>query len=258
MRFRNLHRVTPLALGLCLAAAGGANAGSPPSLTSGAPIPAPLGFLELCQRAPEDCTAEAAPSATDLVMLRRRAATAYWDSVFQTSTIAAPSAGAEARVADIDIEADGAPSAVDVAAPAVAVVEAVEPSPLSLGRDEWRRVRRLNARLNRAIRHRDDRDLFGKEDFWASPVNGVGDCEDYALAKRRALIQMGVPASVLSIALVRTPRGQSHAVLLMSTDRGEMVLDNLTPRVLRWNQTGYDWVARQAPGRPMDWISLGA
>lgn len=110
-------------------------------------------------------------------------------------------------------------------------------------------VRAVNARINRSLRRASDRETFGRRDFWATPADGVasGDCEDFVLAKRQALREAGVPAGAMSIALVRTRQGEMHAVLLVSTREGEVVLDNLSPWVLPWRQVPYTWLDRQAP-----------
>ncbi len=55
--------------------------------------------------------------------------------------------------------------------------------------------------------------------------------EDYVLAKRRALIQAGISPSALRIAYVKTRGGEGHAILVVKTDRGEFVLDNLNGKV---------------------------
>lgn len=120
----------------------------------------------------------------------------------------------------------------------------------------WSLVNQVNRRANRSIRQIADQRQYGVEDYWATPVGsrGRGDCEDYVLAKRRALISAGVPAEALSIAIVETRWGKSHAVLLVASDQGEYVLDNLTPWVSRWDRVNYVWHERQLPGRPFDWV----
>lgn len=124
----------------------------------------------------------------------------------------------------------------------------------------WKQVRAVNRQVNRAIRHQADQKTYGSEDRWIVPENGRGrgDCEDYVLTKRRALIEGGVPATALSIALVRTSWGEDHAVLLIATDEGDFVLDNLSPWISRWDQVDYEWLRRQAPGRVFDWIDMTA
>lgn len=318
------------AAGLLTAGPAAANDGAP-AMTLGAVEAPPRGFLELCSRRPEHCTAVAAPSATDLDVLRQQASRAYFSLAFGrplpdapapreapaagpaiagqsaltqialTKTFtslrggagfgrvapapapdAAPSASEAPAAADAVAAADVAANALegpapapvavpasvaapvdalaaaDLARPAVARVRAPEAAPLSLARADWRRVQRINREVNRAIRHREDSAVYGRPDQWTLGEAGVGDCEDYALAKRAALIQAGVPARALSIALVETRRGESHAVLLIDTDKGAMVLDNLSPWIRRWDQTPYTWVARQTPGDPLTWRAVGA
>lgn len=126
----------------------------------------------------------------------------------------------------------------------------------SLDGSGWRLVNGINRRVNRQIRHTDDIRTFGVRDFWIVPRGdgARGDCEDFVLAKRRALIEAGVPAAVLSIAIVETRWGVSHAVLLIAAEQGEFVLDSLTPWVTRWDKVNYVWRERQLPGRPFDWV----
>jgi predicted transglutaminase-like cysteine proteinase len=92
---------------------------------------------------------------------------------------------------------------------------------------------------------------------WAYPDDGKGDCEDYVLAKRRALINLGWPASVLLITVVRDKEGDGHAVLTVVTDRGDVILDNQENEILPWQDTGYRYVKRQSQGDPTLWVSLG-
>jgi predicted transglutaminase-like cysteine proteinase len=120
---------------------------------------------------------------------------------------------------------------------------------------------RVNSRINRAIRYVSDRVLYGDEDYWHLPLDAggraEGDCKDYVLEKRRALIADGVPAANLSIAIVETSWGETHAVLLVTTDRGELVLDSLSPWIKPWQDVRYRWIERQAPGRQLTWVKLG-
>ena len=131
-----------------------------------------------------------------------------------------------------------------------------EPARFELDRAGWALVNGVNRRVNRQILQMADDRQYGKADYWARPVGpgARGDCEDYVLAKRRALIAEGVPAAALSIAIVETRWGESHAVLLIASEGGEYVLDNLTPWVSRWDRVNYVWRERQRPGNPFDWV----
>lgn len=95
-------------------------------------------------------------------------------------------------------------------------------------------LNRVNRNVNASITPRSDE----RVDKWQ--LNGqYGDCEDYALTKRERLIELGVPAGALRIGYTRTATGQGHAVLIVRTDRGELVLDNLVRNVRRLPDTGY-------------------
>ena len=134
----------------------------------------------------------------------------------------------------------------------------VESFSISLDRTGWALVNGVNRDMNRRIRRSSDIRDFGVEDFWQVPggSNPRGDCEDYVLAKRRALIARGIPAAALSIAIVKTHWGESHAVLLLAADGDEFVLDNLTPWISRREQVNYDWQERQAPGKVFEWVRM--
>ena len=84
-----------------------------------------------------------------------------------------------------------------------------------------------------------------KSDVWSVNVT-AGDCEDCVLAKRKALIRAGIPSVALRIAAVKTRAGEGHAILVVNTSRGRIVLDNPTPVVRPLAQTGYRIVAMQS------------
>ena len=114
----------------------------------------------------------------------------------------------------------------------------------------------VNRRVNRAIRPVKDHPA---RDRWSLPLadgRRAGDCEDYALEKLRALVARGVPRAVLNLATAHTTWGENHAVLLVATSEGEFVLDNLDPKVRRWDETSYRWGKRQVNGAAFDWVMV--
>jgi len=120
-------------------------------------------------------------------------------------------------------------------------------------------VRQVNDEVNRIMRGATDWEVYHVADYWNAPplVQGVrGDCEDFALEKRRLLIENGMPAAALSIAIVRTRLGEDHAVLIVSSWQGDYVLDNLQYDVRPWRKAGYTWISRQGPGDDLAWVSL--
>lgn len=112
-------------------------------------------------------------------------------------------------------------------------------------------MNRVNRQVNRSIRGQNDR----VGDTWSINVRR-GDCEDYVLAKRASLIRMGVPSGALRIATAHTRWGAPHAVLVVRTNRGDYVLDNLTGSVKQWNQTGLRLIAMSG-SNPLRWKTVG-
>ena len=120
----------------------------------------------------------------------------------------------------------------------------------------WRQLASVNAAVNAAVKPMSDLDIYGKDEVWAYPVNGVGDCEDYVLEKRRRLNGLGVSLADLLITVVRKPDGEGHAVLTVRTDKGDYILDNLTDKVRSWDRTGYRYLKRQAIDNTGRWVSI--
>jgi predicted transglutaminase-like cysteine proteinase len=96
-------------------------------------------------------------------------------------------------------------------------------------------LQQVNSRFNSSIRAVADRP--GQDRWSLNPSSG--DCEDFALSKRAALIRSGVPAGVLRIAVTKTRRGEPHAVLVVKTSGGDYVLDNLRERIITLGGSGY-------------------
>lgn len=114
----------------------------------------------------------------------------------------------------------------------------------------------------------DDIVHWGKEDYWATPVeflstNG-GDCEDFSIAKYFTLKALGVPDEKLRITYVKelVVYNQAHMVLAYypSPDAEPLVLDNINKAILpassrtdllpvySFNGSGL-WLAKEQTGR---------
>ena len=128
--------------------------------------------------------------------------------------------------------------------------------PLALDDTFWTMVSLVNKAVNMAVKPLSDFDIYGKDEVWAYPDQGVGDCEDYVLEKRRQLWANGVSLSNLLITVVRKPDGEGHAVLTLRTDRGDFVLDNLNDELRLWNRTGYRFLKRQSSTHTGRWVTL--
>src|SRR5262245_54065585 len=110
------------------------------------------------------------------------------------------------------------------------------------------RLSELDA-VNRAVNHEieaaTDLEIYGQTEYWTIPTSR-GDCEDYALLKRKRLIARGWPISSLLLTVVRDERGEGHAVLTARTMQGDFILDNKVDEVKLWNRTPYEYVIRHS------------
>ena len=113
----------------------------------------------------------------------------------------------------------------------------------------------INRLVNTNVKPVTDMEAYGVEEFWTLPTTS-GDCEDYALLKRKMLIERGWPESSLLLTVVRDEQGEGHAVLTARTAYGDFVLDNKISDVRIWNQTPYQFVMRQSYVNPKAWVSL--
>ncbi len=136
--------------------------------------------------------------------------------------------------------------------------ETTAPRDIDLTAAAQRRIARINAWVNKRIDPVTDKDHWAAADAWDYPTDGKGDCEDYALLKRRMLMEAGFPREALLMTVVKERNGDGHSVLTIRTNRGEFVLDNLTDEVKPWTQTPYRFVKRQSQENPNIWVAIGA
>lgn len=129
------------------------------------------------------------------------------------------------------------------------------PEPAVLTGALWETLESVNAEVNIRVAPKTDQDHYGRDEVWTYP-DDEGDCEDYALEKRRLLMARGFPASDLLMTVLRKPDGEGHAVLTIRTDGGDFVLDNLSPDVKLWADTPYTFVKRQSEYDSGRWVSI--
>ena len=199
----------------------------------------PAGFLDFCRRQPADCGID--PSEVR-ERLHSSQTGSTWAWRFAASRQQAPGSVSIPQYADLSEGDDAGTSPIE------------DPA---MTPELWAVAQRVNQYVNRTIIRRSDRSAYGVNDRWATPLaygQRYGDCEDYALEKRRLLVKAGVPPQALNIALATTRWGDSHAVLLLSAGGGEYVLDNLDAWILPWDQAPYRWRARQVGGDPFLWV----
>ncbi|KPF44053.1 transglutaminase-like cysteine peptidase [Rhizobium sp. AAP43] len=125
----------------------------------------------------------------------------------------------------------------------------------ALTETDWKTILEVNYDVNSAITPLTDMEIYGVEERWAFPRT-VGDCEDFALMKRKLLIDKGFDPSNLLITVVLQPSGEGHAVLTVRTDHGDFILDNMRNKVLLWSDTEYTYLKRQSSSHPGRWVKL--
>src|SRR3954466_15144369 len=136
-------------------------------------------------------------------------------------------------------------------------LDLAEPARIEVTQDMWRAIMSVNRRVNARIKPMTDKAHWGVVDRWDLAEDGYGDCEDYQLLKRKILVeQYGLPRRALRITVVVDEQGEGHAVMMVRTDSGDLVLDNKRSAILSWQDTGYVFVKREGQDS-RDWVSLG-
>lgn len=142
--------------------------------------------------------------------------------------------------------------------PAECSVRPSKLAPATMSDALMRKLTSVTSKVNAAVKPMSDEDIYGKDEVWAYPDKGVGDCEDYVLEKRRTLNRQGMSLANLLITVLRKPDGEGHAVLTVRTDKGDYIVDNLTDKVRRWDETDYTFLKRQAIDNTGRWVSIRA
>lgn len=254
-------------------------------LPEGAPADAPFGYTEMCARDPALCRtapprelarpadAQRAEKSVSLIIactsptpqvlrsaaIEHEGAWGFWPALgfgagigpvggWQPATLEGPICREEP--VDNDLEADTQPEPNPETA-----------RPTMTEGQRRQAIRAVNLDVNRHVIQATDYSFLGREEVWQRPVpNGrtmVGDCEDIAIEKRFRLIDAGFDPERLFYAAVFRRGFGLHTVLVVRMDDGDWVLDSLTHRLLRWNETGYTWLRREVPGRPDQWQTIG-
>lgn len=115
----------------------------------------------------------------------------------------------------------------------------------------------VNRIVNRSVQPVTDREQYGVDEYWTIP-GARGDCEDYALLKKRTLVERAWPTASLLVTVVLDEERQGHAILTARTDAGDLILDNKHDELKFWHQTPYQFLMRQSYVNPMLWVSLGS
>jgi predicted transglutaminase-like cysteine proteinase len=127
---------------------------------------------------------------------------------------------------------------------------------VNLSNNNLRMLDHINRWVNDAIEPISAMDHWGVINQWDYPIDGKGDCNSYALLKRKLLMEQGFPRQSLLLTVVRDLHGDGHMILTVKTNKGDLVLDNLVDDIRAWDETGYKFIKRQAQEDPNVWVEL--
>ncbi len=116
----------------------------------------------------------------------------------------------------------------------------------------------VNRRVNADKVYMSDQARNGTADKWLNPERqSAVDCEEYAIAKQQLLIKQGFRRASLRLTLVMDDHQRFALVLSYKGADGDYILDYRNNDLLKWSETGYYFIARQAPDDPRQWLGLG-
>lgn len=116
------------------------------------------------------------------------------------------------------------------------------------GASEMTKIGMVNDFINQHVMFVDDINIWGKEDYWATPLEtfgkGAGDCEDFSIAKYTLLKKLGIAQDKLRMTYVRARMSsgalRAHMVLAYyaSPNSDPLILDNLNFEILPASRRG--------------------
>jgi len=116
----------------------------------------------------------------------------------------------------------------------------------------WSQLVKVNATVNRRIKPKPEP---AGVDVWTINAH-EGDCDAFAIEKRKELLDLGWPSASLSLTVAYARESEAHLVLTVRTDRGEYLLDNLRNAVVGVNDVSYRFVMRQSAIHPRLWVMI--
>lgn len=157
------------------------------------------------------------------------------------ATIAAPATDDDRELGTIAIPVattrfDDRWSRVRRVPPAQMMEAQLDRAAVTRGLDESATLERVNRWVNRQIVYAEDERNYRQRDFWATAEEtialGSGDCEDFAILKMHMLRATGIEGDRMKLVVLRDMAiNADHAILLVRSTTGWVVLDNLTDRI---------------------------
>ena len=110
----------------------------------------------------------------------------------------------------------------------------------------------IHRKVNFNTEYRTDLKQYGVPEFWTM-AGKFGDCEDYALSKRNALLNAGWSKDKLGLCVCYTASNEGHCVLWVDTDKGSFILDNNYAFPMKPSELPYEWESMLCNG---EWVQL--
>ena len=105
----------------------------------------------------------------------------------------------------------------------------------------------VHRKVNFDTGYRTDLKQYGVPEFWTM-TGKFGDCEDYALSKRNALLDAGWPKDKLGLCVCYTQSNEGHCCLWVDTDKGSFILDNNYDFPMKPSELPYKWESMLCDG----------
>jgi len=101
-------------------------------------------------------------------------------------------------------------------------------------------VEKIQLQVNNTICYESDIQQYNLPEWW-TPAIFAGDCEDYALLKRKLLLDIGFSVNDVHLVTCWTETNEYHCVLMVNTNRGYYILDNRYATIYKPNYVNYKW-----------------
>ena len=118
--------------------------------------------------------------------------------------------------------------------------------------NSYKLAEHINNTVNMSVLYKTDLEQYGKPEHWCLPTD-FGDCEDYALLKRKLLLEHGWSSDKLGLCVCYMQSGEGHCVLWVDTDKGSFILDNNYLFPMKPSDLHYRWESMLCDG---EWLEL--
>ena len=105
---------------------------------------------------------------------------------------------------------------------------------------KYKDIERINSEVNANSIYKTDMEIYGIPENWTTG-NLYKDCEDYALTKRKMLLELGMKPIDVCITLCWIESGEYHAVLYVQLPDGAYILDNRYDWPMKPSELPYKW-----------------